>query len=1332
MQDQDRRERIRAGLRARRSSLDADNARFSNPQGVDLTGPSTAFADTDEEPKGWGRMFLDALNPFSDFNASIRRGAVRGAIGAVDELGDVAASLGGVIAKGSGLGEKFGGQAFLDWWAQDDDDRNPLHIGKDIIEPGPNTIIGGLTEGAVQLGIGMLGVGKFVKLRGAGAIKKGLIQGAIADAIFFDANEARMSNMVADGPEWFGRPLFEFLAAKEDDGEAEGRFKNALEGLLLGGTIGTVLHFAKVARLSWKGRKVDATILASDYKVPVEREVIELPSGRARLSHGADDTAPFLRDAGEPTVSLAEGGEVGRRFEFDGANGPGALDVRMEKRVMPDGAIVEDVLVVDAIGKVDPKGAIIVNPESGFDAGRRAMQKIGAELAAEFPQAKVVKGLRLKSGLIEELPLDRFKQEVFPSRGEAATEALSMADGRTANASPLDRLGRKDFGDIDKIVDAYKTNRSTRTIAKMEKQFVRNLRVNMGASKKGLIGLIDDIAKRLERAGGGSAKVMRGLADKSLEVVGGKEMEGLLKAGDLSSRNEVAVRRAAGLVMQSLGDDVARYSIRYGQGGSNLAYLQLGRALDQMVHVETILTGKPAKWLNKYKSMAGDGRLSSDPKGRGSNTGAPDMGDGPIKTAADDAADAAIDQKFKDAAAAEKPRGDVSAEASALDDTFDPSVADALPEAGVAPGPESLRNLSKVEIQRLGRFVALADGNPRAILTSLKAARMEVVASARPGMKKMLMRWRLSAMLSGVSTQMVNVVSTGIQSALLPTELMIGGVFRRSSRDIKEAAGTMQGLVLELGDAWGAMRMAWKAGKGHLDPAFMTRELDAGRFTGFLSVANVPQDFLTSADEFFKVLNYRAKVRGKSLTSSLDAGLNPKDTAKRLVDDLEASITADGAALNVDALEYSRAATFTDELKGKAASASGLFRGEGAVGTAGEFFIPFIRTPHNIMKNIIVRSPLAAANMKGINASIAAGGSEASAAIGRLTTAAALTGTAGILVSQGRITGRGPLNPTTRDRWKDAGFEPYTISFGNVKVNYNRLSSIFGTLAMMADLHYAAGDMKPEQMLEGVTSVVASMLNYVSDQGFIGNAAEMMDVMIKGDAAAMQEFVEKTAIGMAVPKAISQFTGLDDTMRETDGMIDELYANIPGLSEELPPKLNIFREPVIKAPGSMDRIFNPFTQLGRTDNETAMALFRVGKNMALPPSKRFGGRVDLRDTKKWGEVDGMSPYDFWQTKVANPLPGLPSLKQELTTLVNGPEWQMMPEGSEDWPGGPRFEAVARIVNIRQEIAEQAMFSAFPGLMDEDINEKMLRAFGKFGGKPATDDLQSTLNPSGQR
>jgi len=174
-------------------------------------------------------MFLDALNPFSDFNASIRRGAVRGVIGAVDETVDLAVTLGGFGADVTGLGEKYGGEDFLDWWAQDDDDRNPLHIGKGVVDNligfrGPDTIVGGLVEGITQLGVGMIGVGKFVKLGKMGTIGKSLVQGGIADAIFFDANEARLGNFIQNGPEWLRNPLTEFVVALlrgGDPGEGE-------------------------------------------------------------------------------------------------------------------------------------------------------------------------------------------------------------------------------------------------------------------------------------------------------------------------------------------------------------------------------------------------------------------------------------------------------------------------------------------------------------------------------------------------------------------------------------------------------------------------------------------------------------------------------------------------------------------------------------------------------------------------------------------------------------------------------------------------------------------------------------------------------------------------------------------------------------------------------------------------------------------------------------------------------------------------------------------------------------------------------------------------------
>jgi len=158
----------------------------------------------------------------------------------------------------------------------------------------------------------------------------------------------------------------------------------------------------------------------------------------------------------------------------------------------------------------------------------------------------------------------------------------------------------------------------------------------------------------------------------------------------------------------------------------------------------------------------------------------------------------------------------------------------------------------------------------------------------------------------------------------------------------------------------------------------------------------------------------------------------------------------------------------------------------------------------------------------------------------------------------------------------------------------------------------------------------------------------------------------------------------------------------------------------------MDRTFNPFTQVGPTDNETALALFRVGRQMALPGHKKFDGRIDLKDTERWGEVDGMSPYEFWMEQSAKGRFSRTTLKQDLTRLVKSSEWKRAPEGSEDWPGGPRFVKAARIVKRRQDAGERAMLRAFPSIRRALLQERMLKRFGDLGGRPATDRLQRSF------
>jgi len=105
----------------------------------------------------------------------------------------------------------------------------------------PEGLAENMTEGASRFVAGFIGPNKFFKAAGLGGgiIKtglRGMSAGAVSDLTVFDPNEGRLSDMLVE----FESPVLnnavtQYLATDEDDTEMEGRVKNVLEGMLIGG-----------------------------------------------------------------------------------------------------------------------------------------------------------------------------------------------------------------------------------------------------------------------------------------------------------------------------------------------------------------------------------------------------------------------------------------------------------------------------------------------------------------------------------------------------------------------------------------------------------------------------------------------------------------------------------------------------------------------------------------------------------------------------------------------------------------------------------------------------------------------------------------------------------------------------------------------------------------------------------------------------------------------------------------------------------------------------------------------------------------------------------------
>jgi hypothetical protein len=222
---------------------------------------------TQEDPSYW--------NIAQDMFLSVPQGVVN----AVEEQGDFIdeniVSLGGIE-----FGDKDGKLSFKDfipryvtptkWKSEEYSKKRQLPIFHK-----PETLAGNMTEGVSRFITGFAGPAKFLKGAGlSGSLVKtslrGFGAGAVADLTVFDPNEGRLSDMLVE----FDSPLLnnavtQYLASDESDSEMEGRLKNVLEGMALGGIFESVFYGIK----GWKKMR---GVRDLDERAKIQQEVAKV------------------------------------------------------------------------------------------------------------------------------------------------------------------------------------------------------------------------------------------------------------------------------------------------------------------------------------------------------------------------------------------------------------------------------------------------------------------------------------------------------------------------------------------------------------------------------------------------------------------------------------------------------------------------------------------------------------------------------------------------------------------------------------------------------------------------------------------------------------------------------------------------------------------------------------------------------------------------------------------------------------------------------------------------------------------------------------------------
>ena len=481
------------------------------------------------------------------------------------------------------------------------------------------------------------------------------------------------------------------------------------------------------------------------------------------------------------------------------------------------------------------------------------------------------------------------------------------------------------------------------------------------------------------------------------------------------------------------------------------------------------------------------------------------------------------------------------------------------------------------------------------------------------------------------------------------------------------------------------------------DPRVVLDEIKAGNLGAaainvFGIINRLGGRALLVEDEFFKGIGYSMSIHQEALIraanaydDALRAGKSV-DEAKQLYVDIQTDAILNPTSTTMkSAKEAARVMTFQGDLPG--------FFGDLQYAMSHpliKLFIPFFKTPTNVMNEAFLRSPLALA-YPSVRKSIMAGGREADMVVSRIATGSAIMGTFGYL-SMGLygednemiILGAGPSDPGARAAMQRQGMQPYSVNLrqedGTYKsITYSRLDPVSGILAMAADFAYYSQYEEDADTLDGLaTALVLSINEYALQMPFLQGVQELGAALTNPDPTIKAEqlqklFAEKLgSAALSTLPTVSSFTAgierlQDPAARSTDlppGKVpftdvdvtetpiwaqgfyiarQKAMARNPFFSEGLPKDLNEWGEVRMQGTGAGWEFWSPIRIQNTKYVEVDAEMQRLGDGISITPNKIKGVRLNRDERLRWIELTN-------NMDIANRLPDNPDWDQGTTLL----------------------------------------------------------------------------------
>jgi len=1218
-----------------------------------------------------------------------------------------------------------------------------------------DTLIGGFAAGAVQIAAPFLVGGAAIKGLGLAAklpavlvdgiesipgaqstFLKALVKGGAADLIAFSGHEERFSNLIQRIPA-LQNPVTDFLQAKKDDTEVEGRIKNVLEGLGLGalveGLLGGLRFLREGKKAIRKGedlaktakvlRALEDDIKDSQVKMNEAAKTLGLAVDEVERPvplHPEDPDVPLARQ--EPYTPDGAKARLEKRLNDRQKARDALADAKKERRTKAapkrTGEAIIEALVRDPKRRVrqimrdrkiitKAKFVELVNEFSDADAD--TLKRMGVVPEQITPELKVLMGLRRSGEMDIDAMVGLFgaggKSPI--TKGDILDVGLTMSDaiGRILEEVPVKGVGKAERqAAASKMARLILSGENTGERAKALSVLLESSEILRDSGMTFLL-LTEHRRERLSTLAAmakGATPTKATLKRHGLNA--GMDLETIYALGRETSADLELFRTVFDRVASNLG-----YGLQSTQG-----VLERGLALTEP-KAGTVFAFKTAK---EAKESLGD------------------------KTFDEllEVASVALNLEQADSQAALATINKIGRR-GVLSRALVEHMIGSMLWSGQSITTNGLFPFMTAFYQRAENIVGgVLTGNAEKV-----SFEFDTIAGMMAAMPKAFKIFKATLKDGvGIDPNGLKTVDFGLDGSFLKAEVfneVFPGFGPRSvmARAINYlgAADSVPGKIFNAEDSFTKFIVAQGEGTALLKR--QARKLGADP-TAYVqeNIGKLYSEGVLATEE---VVAKRVEERLRIVRRDIDVNdpVAVRNTRLKIEREVKNELNFDELfPITKRILERGREATATTRLNkdGGVLDQVGLaVQNLNNKVPLSRIITPFVTTATNILKFAGQRNPaaalpivwrklmgntdipeeIAASVQRNVREMFSGDKELVSETVGRIATGTGIMTGVAMMSDMGKVTGSGPDDPQQRQQMIDAGWQPYSIKIGNEYVSYMRADPIAVLVGTTADLMESARLSMSEEdsgpMQAVFMGLISSLANNLTDKSYATGIRQFFDAV--SDPRGKSGIFLASGTGALFPRIGTQLARLtrDPVLRDAHNLVLRIREKTPFYGA--PPLRNLFGEPVRQtdafgAPsGSIASrwfdLFDPIAYRTVSDDSVKRELATIRHGFSHPSRTVQGVRPDDFVNSK-----GQDAYDRWSQLQGSVTIGGATLKTTLGRLIRSSEYQRLPLERTLEGTNPRADALGKIISRYRRAAWLETLREYPDLqftIDQSLQRK---------------------------